>query len=83
MPNHLCLHDVVDALHEVLDDPVWPDLHLQPGGDSVRLDARDRLARDPLDLLLLLGRPLPSAESSQGTYHRGAEQNARWRLHTK
>jgi hypothetical protein len=54
----LLLHDVVDPLHQVLDDPVGADLDLQPSWDRVGLDARDGVPGDGLDLLLLFGRPL-------------------------
>lgn len=55
---YLLRHDLINLAHEVVHDPLGPDLDLQAGRDGGGLDARDRVARDLLDFGLLLGRPL-------------------------
>lgn len=60
----LVLHDLVDPLHQVLDDAVGSHLHLQACRDRVRLNTGNRLACNALNLLLLLRRPLWRSERS-------------------
>lgn len=57
-PNLFLSHDLVDPLHQVLDDTFRADLDLQTGGDSMRLDTGDSLSCNSLDLFLLFRSPL-------------------------
>lgn len=56
--NLFLSHDLVNPLHQVLDDTFRADLNLQTGWDRVRLDTGDSLSSNSLDLLLLFGSPL-------------------------
>lgn len=56
--NLFLSHDLVNPLHQVLDDTFRADLDLQTGGDRVCLDTGDSLPSNSLDLLLLFGSPL-------------------------
>lgn len=63
------LHDRWHSLNKIIHNPLRPNLHLQPSRNGVRLDPWHRVARNLLNLLLLLRRP-----------HRSAEEDSRRRL---
>lgn len=56
--NLFLTHDLVNPLHQVLDDTFRANLDLQTGGDGVCLDTRDSLSSNLLDLFLLFRSPL-------------------------
>lgn len=56
--NLFLTHDLVNPLHQILDDTFRANLDLQTGGDGVCLDTRDSLSSNLLDLFLLFRSPL-------------------------
>ena len=56
--GRVSLHDLVDPLHEILDDTVRSDLDLEACRDSMRFDAWNRVASYLLYFCLLFWCPL-------------------------